>query len=114
MDVAKAPFTASLTSHTSNLSDVHTVNTDDTCFLTNLATELVHRIIDFIPPASHIDFACSCKHLNACSADVFKRHRDAQLKYGVASDIDPATIPTLLRSAFGYGDPILAWHVRSL
>lgn len=113
-ELAKAPFTASLPSHPSNLSDVHTVNTDDTCFLTNLATELVHRIIDFIPPASHIDFACSCKHLYACSTDVFKRHRDAQLKYGVASDIDPATIPTLLRSAFGYGDPILAWHVRSL
>ncbi|CAN9445769.1 unnamed protein product [Alternaria alternata] len=47
-------------------------------------------------------------------ADIHSRHRDAQLKYGVASDIDPATIPTLLRSAFGYGDPILAWHVRSL
>jgi hypothetical protein len=113
-EAGEAPFTASLPSHPSNLSDLPTVNTDSLCFLTNLAIELIHHIIDYIPPASHIDFACTSKHLSGCSADVLKRHRDAELKYGVSSDLDPATIPTLLRSAYRYGDPISAWHVRSL
>ena len=107
-------FTASLPSHPSDLSDVSVVNTDSSCIITNLATELVHHIIDYIPPASQIDFAYTCKHLFACSADVLKRHRDAHTKYCVSSDIDPTTVPTLLRSAYGYGDPIPAWHVRSL
>ncbi|KAH6868260.1 hypothetical protein BKA58DRAFT_412089 [Alternaria rosae] len=109
-----SPFTASLPSHPSNLSDLRAVNSDSSCFITNLATELVHHIIDYIPPASQIDFAYTCKHLFACSTDVLKRHRDAYTKYGVSSDIDPTTVPTLLRSAYGYCDPILAWHVRSL
>jgi hypothetical protein len=113
-ELGEAPFTASLPSHPSDLSDTYAMDTDSSCCLTNIATELVHRIIDFVPPASQIDLAYTCKHLFACSADVLKRHHDAHIKYGVSSDLDPATIPTLLRSAYGYGDPILAWHVRSL
>ncbi len=107
-------FTASLPSHPSNLSNIHTVDADSPCFLTNIATELVHHIIDYIPPASHFDFACTCKHLFACSTDILKRHHDAHAKYRVSSDLHPATVPTLLRSAFGYGDPVPAWHVQSL
>jgi hypothetical protein len=44
---------------------------------------------------------------------VLRRHRDAQEKYQVASDISPHATITLLRSVFGYGDPIPAWHVRN-
>lgn len=81
--------------------------------ITTLSTELIFQIIDFIRPESHLSFACTCKQFLACSTDVLKRHREAHSKYHVASDRDPATVPTLLRSAFGYGDPIKAWHVRS-
>ncbi|KAF1939191.1 hypothetical protein EJ02DRAFT_263933 [Clathrospora elynae] len=87
---------------------------NNACFITNLATELVHHIISYIRPASHLDFACTCKHILACSTDILKRHHDAHTKYSVSSDLDPTTVPTLLRSVFGYGDPIPAWHVRSL
>lgn len=84
------------------------------CFITNLSTELVYHVIDFLSPESHLDFACTCKRIAQCSSKVLKRHQEAYSKYRVASDISPATIPTLLRSAFGRADPILAWHVRSL
>src|SRR5690242_1419732 len=84
------------------------------CFITNLSTELVYHIIDFLSPESHLDFACTCKRIAQCSSKVLERHQEAYSKYRVASDISPATIPTLLRSAFGRADPILVWHVRSL
>ena len=42
------------------------------------------------------------------------RHQKAYSKYRVASDLLPTTVPTLLRSAFGRADPLLAWHVRSI
>ncbi|KAF2633469.1 hypothetical protein BU25DRAFT_453230 [Macroventuria anomochaeta] len=86
----------------------------DACFITNLSTELVCLIIDFVPPESHLDFACTCKRIADCSSKVLKRHQEAYSKYRVASDISPITIPTLLRSAFGRADPLLAWHVRSI
>jgi hypothetical protein len=56
----------------------------------------------------------TCKQIFACSSDVLKRHRHAHIKYSVSSDLNPVTVPTLLRSVFGYGDPIPAYHVRSL
>jgi hypothetical protein len=87
---------------------------EDACFITNLATELIQHIIDFVPPASHLDLARTCKQIFACSSEVLKRHHDAHIRYGVSSDLDPVSIPTLLRSAFGYGDPVLAYHVRAL
>jgi hypothetical protein len=94
--------------------DMKEAQEGDACFITNLATELVQHIIDFVPPSSHLALARTCKHIFACSSDVLKRHHDALIKYGVSSDLDPATIPTLLRSAFGYGDLVLAYQVRSL
>ncbi|KAJ4990601.1 hypothetical protein SVAN01_03832 [Stagonosporopsis vannaccii] len=84
------------------------------CYITNLSTELVCHIIDFLPPESHLDFACTSKRIAYCSSNILKRHQEAYSKYRIASDISPATIPTLLRSAFGRADPILVWHVRSL
>ena len=84
------------------------------CCLTSLATELILQIIEYIPCASHLDFACTSQHFLACSSDVLARHETAFLKYKVTSDLDPITVPSLLRSAFGYSDPIPAWHVRSL
>ena len=87
---------------------------DDACFITSLSTELIYHIIDFVPPESHLDFACTCKRLAECSSKVLKRHQEAYSRYRVSSDILPTTIPTLLRSVFARADPILAWHVRSL
>ena len=82
--------------------------------ITSLSLELILHIIDLIPPDSHLDFACTCKHLAICSSKVLQRHQSAYKKYRAASDLDPATVPTLLRSALGLSDPIPAWHVRSL
>ncbi|KAH7371977.1 hypothetical protein BKA66DRAFT_513945 [Pyrenochaeta sp. MPI-SDFR-AT-0127] len=93
--------------------DLSTGNNSDLCYITQISTELVLQIIDHIPPASHFDFARTCKRILACSSDVFKRHHDAFTKYHVSSDLEPETVPTLLRSAFGYSDPIPAWYVRS-
>lgn len=93
--------------------DLHTAEDLDRCYITQLSTEVVLQIIDFIPPASHLDFACSCKRILACSSDILERHRRAFTDYHVSSDLNPETVPTLLRSAFGYSDPITAWHVRS-
>ena len=83
------------------------------CRITTLATELILHIIDYLPLESHFDFAITCKQIWKCSSDIIKRHCDASAKYRVSSDLNPATVPTLLRSAFGYSDPIPAWHVLS-
>lgn len=85
-----------------------------TCSITGLSVELILRIIDLIPPAAHLNFACTCKHIATCSSNVLQRHRKAYKQYRAASDLDPATVPILLRSALGLDDPIPAWHVRSL
>ncbi|KAA8620365.1 hypothetical protein PtrSN002B_000656 [Pyrenophora tritici-repentis] len=96
------------------LEGLHTPHHHGPCFLTRFATELIQEIIERIPPASHLDFACTCKKIFADSSDILERHHVAHDRYSVSSDIDPITVPTLVRSALGYGDPILAWHVRSL
>ncbi|KAK0379633.1 hypothetical protein CLIM01_03024 [Colletotrichum limetticola] len=49
-----------------------------------------------------------------CSAGVLRRHRDTHDKYGVISDLQPATIPTLLRNVVMHKDPWITWHIRSL
>jgi hypothetical protein len=90
------------------------MRSNDECFITALSTDIIYSILDFIPYESHLDFACTCKMIADCSSNILKRHQEASKTYRVASDISPTTIPTLLRSAFGCTDPILAWHVRSL
>ncbi|KAF1831811.1 hypothetical protein BDW02DRAFT_600521 [Decorospora gaudefroyi] len=83
------------------------------CHLTKLSTELILLIADHVPLEHHLDFACTCKRIALGLANVLQRHREAHEKYKVASDLSPYTVVNLLRSAFGYGDPIPAWHVRS-
>ncbi|PSN68730.1 hypothetical protein BS50DRAFT_675062 [Corynespora cassiicola Philippines] len=78
-----------------------------------LPTELLCLIIEELPFISHFDFACTCKRIHAASQYHLGRHQKAYRKFRTASDLDPATVPLLLRSAFGKGDPMLAWHVRS-
>lgn len=95
-------------------SDLAASPGQNACLITSLSTELIYNIIDFIPPESHLDFACACKRIADCSSKILKRHQEAYSKYRVTSDISPTTIPTLLRSAFGRADPTLVWHVRSL
>ena len=81
--------------------------------LLRLPKELILHIIDDVDPASHLDFACTCKQIASCSSDVLQQHRDAYNTYRTSSDILPSTVPTLLRSACGLTSPIAAWHVRS-
>jgi hypothetical protein len=60
-----------------------------------------------------LDITLVCRRLANCAEGLLRRHRDVYEKYRVASDRDPAAVLTLLRSVFGFGNPILAWHVRS-
>ena len=90
------------------------MSSQDASSITDLSTELIYLIFEFVPPESHLDFACTCKRIADCSSNILRRHQDAYSKYRVASDISPTTMPTLLRSIFGRADPILAWHVRSI
>jgi hypothetical protein len=93
---------------------LHTMTTP--CPLLTLSTELILQIIHFLPPEFHADFALSCQQIHACSASLLRRHQTAHKKYRVVSDLDPATIPTLLRTA-AKGGPhgwIDLWHVRAV
>ncbi|OHE93651.1 hypothetical protein CORC01_11054 [Colletotrichum orchidophilum] len=83
-------------------------------FLTLLPIELLVNIIEHIDVASHLNFACTCKKIAECSAVILQRHREAHDQYGVVSDLQPLTIPTLLHNAVVRKDPFVAWHVRSL
>ncbi|KAF5593854.1 hypothetical protein FPANT_5047 [Fusarium pseudoanthophilum] len=82
--------------------------------LLNLPTELITRIIDLTDPSTHLNFACACSHLFKCAKRILTHHREARSKFSVISDLDPSTIPTLLRSAAGITSPIDAWHVRHI
>ncbi|KAL5379503.1 hypothetical protein DPSP01_008380 [Paraphaeosphaeria sporulosa] len=78
------------------------------------STDLMWRIFDELQFEDHFQFAYVCKQIAERSAIVIQRRRDGYRKYRVASDLDPATVPALLRSACGIGNPIPAWHVRSI
>lgn len=83
------------------------------CFIQDLSSELILMVMDHLPFPAHFDLACTCKKLMISSKGFIKRHQDFYAKYRTASDLDPSTVPLLLRSAFGQGDPFPAWHVRS-
>lgn len=81
--------------------------------LASLPPELILRIIDLADPPSQVSLACTSKYIAGCCHSRFLRLRAAHKKYGVSSDLDPSTVPHLIRSALGYADPIDAWSVRS-
>ncbi|KXH40927.1 hypothetical protein CSIM01_08414 [Colletotrichum simmondsii] len=87
---------------------------EETDRLSLLPSELLIDIIEHVDVASHLNFACTCKKIAKCSAGVLRRHRETHDKYGVISDLQPATIPTLLRDIVMHKDPWIAWHIRSL
>ncbi|KAG4257768.1 hypothetical protein FPRO03_13654 [Fusarium proliferatum] len=82
--------------------------------LLSLPTELVTRIIDLADPSTHLNLACVCSHLFKCAKRILTHHREAHRKFSVISDLDPSSIPTLLRSASGITSPIDAWHVKHI
>ncbi|PNP73766.1 hypothetical protein FNYG_12956 [Fusarium nygamai] len=82
--------------------------------LLNLPTELITRIIDLADPSTQLNLACVCTHLFKCAKRILDHHQEAHRKFSVISDLDPSTIPTLLRSASGITSPIDAWHVRHI
>jgi hypothetical protein len=79
----------------------------------DLSAELVFMIMNHLPAPTHLDLACTCKRLAIASRGILERHQNSHKAYSTACDLDPSTVPLLLRSAFGQGDPIPAWHVRS-
>lgn len=81
--------------------------------LTSLPPELILHILNFTDPPSQFSLACASRRLAACCDRQLRRHQAVHARYGVSSDLDPATVPHLLRSALGHADPIDAWHVRS-
>ncbi|SMY23634.1 unnamed protein product [Zymoseptoria tritici ST99CH_1A5] len=80
--------------------------------LLSLPVELVCRVAEFMPPSSHLDFACTCSHLKASLRDILRRHRRAHHQARVSSDVLPSSVPELLRAVIA--DPIVAWHVREV
>ncbi|KAF5724677.1 hypothetical protein FMUND_563 [Fusarium mundagurra] len=82
--------------------------------LLNLPTELITRIIDLVDPSTQLNLAGVCTHLFKCAKRTLNHHQEAHRKFSVTSDLDPSTIPTLLRSATGITSPIDAWHVRHI
>lgn len=77
-----------------------------------LPPELISNIANFVDPASIVPFACSYRFLADCSRDVLKAHKTAHAQYRIVSDVDPKTLPGLLRKALV--EPNTAWHVREL
>lgn len=84
--------------------------------LEKLSPEVLQLILRFAHPSAHFSFALTSKTLYENSLNILERHRAADQKYAITSDIKPLnTIPDLLRSAYGSGaDGIEAWHVREL
>ncbi|KAK1639223.1 hypothetical protein BDP81DRAFT_198917 [Colletotrichum phormii] len=82
--------------------------------LTLLPAELLVDIIEHVDVASHLNLACTCKKIAKCSAGILRRHRKAHNQYGVVSDLQPATMPTLLRNIVTHRDPLITCHIRSL
>lgn len=76
-----------------------------------LPSELLMHIVTLVDPPSLLDFAFTCKKVARCSIGVLRQHQQAHAQYRVISDLQPSTIPTLLRLVIR--DPIVAWHVRS-
>lgn len=81
--------------------------------LSSLAPELILRIAALAEPRSQVALACAARYFSDCCDHQFRRHRAAHGKYRVSSDLDPSTVPHLVRSALGHADPLDAWHVRS-
>ncbi|KAF5567496.1 hypothetical protein FNAPI_609 [Fusarium napiforme] len=82
--------------------------------LLSLPTEIITRIIDLTDTSSHLNLACASTHLFKSAKKILTHHQEAHSKFSVISDIDPSTIPTLLRSATGITSPIDAWHVKHI
>jgi hypothetical protein len=70
-------------------------------------------VMEHLLPPTQFNLACTCRQLAITARGILERHQDSHKKYRTASDLDPSTVPLLLRSAFRQGDPIPAWHVRS-
>ncbi|KAH6611795.1 hypothetical protein C7974DRAFT_445632, partial [Boeremia exigua] len=83
------------------------------CSIQDPSSELILMVMDYLPFSTQFDLACVCKRLAISSRGALERHQDSYAKYRVASDLDPSTVPLLLRSAFGQENPIAAWNVRS-
>ncbi|PPJ60571.1 hypothetical protein CBER1_08151 [Cercospora berteroae] len=79
--------------------------------LTSLPVELIVHIADINGPASHAGLAFTCRYLAEAVQDLLKRHQ-AAYRDRQCSDIDPGTIPRVLKSVLN--DSIAAYHVRAI
>lgn len=48
---------------------------------------------------SHLDFACTSQLIFQRSQGILRRHQEAHPNYHTVSDLDPLTIPKLVRGA---------------
>lgn len=79
---------------------------------TDLAPELVLRVLHFVDPATLVDLACSCRFLEKCTSGLLKKHRALHAQYRVYNDGNPQSITKVLRNALR--DEDVAWHIREL
>lgn len=91
----------------------HPERIESQCSIQDLSFELVLMIMDLLPFSAQYNLACTSKRLAFASRGLLERHQDSHKKYRTASDLEPSTVPLLLRSAFKHGDPIPAWHVQA-
>ncbi|KAF5021353.1 hypothetical protein F66182_6621 [Fusarium sp. NRRL 66182] len=88
------------------------MGSDEQCYFAQLSTELILQIIDYVPPSSYLDLALTCSTLHHRCRPVLDHHLAAHAEYRVASDLEPETVPYLLRDTIK--SRIEKWHVREL
>lgn len=74
--------------------------------------EIITLVFDHLDYESHFDFAATSKFIYSCAGLLLGRHQRAHHEYAVASDLDPVTVPQLLR--FAVRGSLEAWHVRDI
>ncbi|KAM7218437.1 hypothetical protein V8F06_006201 [Rhypophila decipiens] len=82
--------------------------------ITSLAPELLQRIVDFSDPPEHLNLALTSKTLHNRLNYILLHSQACHRKYHAVSDIQPSTIPDLLRSILFKNDWVAAWHIRAI
>ncbi|KAK4210935.1 hypothetical protein QBC37DRAFT_428009 [Rhypophila decipiens] len=82
--------------------------------ITSLAPELLQRIVDVSDPPDHLNLALTSKTLHNRLNCILLHSQACHRKYHAVSDIQPSTIPDLLRAILFKDDRIAAWHIRAI
>ncbi|KAM7183832.1 hypothetical protein V8F20_012473 [Naviculisporaceae sp. PSN 640] len=82
--------------------------------ITSLAPELIQRILEFSKPPEHLNLALTCKTLHERLNYILRHSQECHQKYRALSDIEPSTIPNLVRAILVKQDWVAAWHIRAI